>query len=275
MASFEDEEVSSDSSPRSPVRSVAGKSSVEGPIPAQVLPIPSNRPPTQSQKKKHNSQVPPVDFSSLHTDNKISFQYQLTTADNPGVSLVTVPLDEKNYVSWTRAIILALSTKEKLNYILCDDFQPTQGSLMYSHWKRVDSMVISWILNSIARDLVEAFIFTTSARELWKELEQRFGASNGPLLYQLKREISDFKQGHEKESCFKLHNKAKANAVSAQFETPMDNFDEGTHTNLPPGFAEYVQKEIQKVMKGKGSTEYAGNQSHSFSGFSGYAGPSL
>lgn len=51
-------------------------------------------------------------------------------------------------------------------------------------------MVRSWILNSIAKDLVEAFLYVNTSKELWDELRERFGECNGPLLYQIQREIS-------------------------------------------------------------------------------------
>lgn len=60
------------------------------------------------------------------------------------------------------------------------------SQMILSHRKngnQVDSMVLSWILNSISEDLVEAFLYTTTAHELRSELEQQFRESNGPLLY--------------------------------------------------------------------------------------------
>nr|GFB50131.1 hypothetical protein CTI12_AA340690 [Tanacetum cinerariifolium] len=35
-----------------------------------------------------------------------------------------------------------------------------------------------------------------SARDLWKELEERYGQSNGPLIYHVKRELSKVSQGN-------------------------------------------------------------------------------
>lgn len=59
---------------------------------------------------------------------------------------------------------------------------------------RADSMVSSWILNSILKELVEAFLYANTAKDLWFELKERFGESNKPLVYQLKREINSFTQ---------------------------------------------------------------------------------
>ncbi|KAL0401770.1 UNVERIFIED_CONTAM: hypothetical protein Slati_4206900, partial [Sesamum latifolium] len=53
----------------------------------------------------------------------------------------------------------------------------------------------SWILNSISKDIVESFPYIDTTRDLWLELEARFGVSNGPLVYQLQREIAAVAQG--------------------------------------------------------------------------------
>ena len=58
-------------------------------------------------------------------------------------------------------------------------------------------MITSWILNSVSKDIVEAFLCTTSTKELWDKIAERFGENNGPLLYQIQREISSISQGNE------------------------------------------------------------------------------
>ena len=58
-------------------------------------------------------------------------------------------------------------------------------------------MVVSWLLNSMMPELSEAFLYVNSARELWDELTERFGESNGPLLYQLEKEITELYQGSD------------------------------------------------------------------------------
>ena len=56
---------------------------------------------------------------------------------------------------------------------------------LLEQWMCVDMMVISWILNVISKDIVDAFHYATFARELWCELEEIYGACNGPLHYQI------------------------------------------------------------------------------------------
>ncbi|KAL0352445.1 UNVERIFIED_CONTAM: Retrovirus-related Pol polyprotein from transposon RE1 [Sesamum calycinum] len=51
-------------------------------------------------------------------------------------------------------------------------------------------MVTSWIWNSISKELIEAFMCASTSRELWLELQGRYGRSNGPMIYQIQRKLS-------------------------------------------------------------------------------------
>ena len=57
-------------------------------------------------------------------------------------------------------------------------------------------MAVSRLLNSMVNDLAEAFLHVNSAIQFWEELTYRFGQNNGPLLYQLEKEISKLYQGN-------------------------------------------------------------------------------
>jgi len=46
-------------------------------------------------------------------------------------------------------------------------------------------------------ELAEAILSVDYAQELWSELTERFGDSNGPLLYQLEKEILELYQGND------------------------------------------------------------------------------
>lgn len=46
-------------------------------------------------------------------------------------------------------------------------------------------MVMSWLLNSLSKDISDSMIYFKTTKELWDSLEQRFGRSNGAKLYHL------------------------------------------------------------------------------------------
>ncbi|KAL0456806.1 UNVERIFIED_CONTAM: hypothetical protein Slati_1019800 [Sesamum latifolium] len=110
---------------------------------------------------------------------------RLQNTDHPGMGLVSVPLDGTNYLSCSRAVRLALGAKQNLSFMDGKSLKSAAGSDELEQWQRTDCMVISWLLNSISKEIVEAFTYVPSARDLWVDLEDRFGESNKPFLYQI------------------------------------------------------------------------------------------
>ncbi|XP_070029640.1 uncharacterized protein [Nicotiana sylvestris] len=121
--------------------------------------------------------------------------YYLHLSDSPGMVLVNSVFDGKGYGGWRRAIIIALSDKNKLGFIDGTFYQPDATSTDFKHWNRCNDMVISWILNSLSKDIAESVLYSKTANEIWKELEVRFGQCNGAQLYQLQKELSDIVPG--------------------------------------------------------------------------------
>lgn len=56
-------------------------------------------------------------------------------------------------------------------------------------------MVIAWLLNSLSKDIAESVIYSQTAKELWGDLEERYGQADGAKLFQLHREINNISQG--------------------------------------------------------------------------------
>lgn len=59
------------------------------------------------------------------------------------------------------------------------------------------SMVISWIIDAMSKELSEAYIYTPSARPLWMELEEKFGQWDNSRVFNLKKQITEMKQGND------------------------------------------------------------------------------
>ncbi|KAL2239042.1 UNVERIFIED_CONTAM: Retrovirus-related Pol polyprotein from transposon RE2 [Sesamum indicum] len=115
-------------------------------------------------------------------------------SENSSLTLASSPLDGTNFLTWSRSVYVALGTKMKLGFIDGTLPRPDTGSTTFEQWRRVDLLVTSWIWNSISRDIVESFMFVNSSRELWLEIQSRYGRSNGPMIYRIQREISTIAQ---------------------------------------------------------------------------------
>ncbi|KAL0401658.1 UNVERIFIED_CONTAM: hypothetical protein Slati_4195700 [Sesamum latifolium] len=85
-------------------------------------------------------------------------------SDNQGMSLVSVLLDSTNFLTWNRSIKITLEAKMKLSFISGKMKKPEERDNSYEQWIRADYMVTSWIVNSISKDIVESFLYNTTAR---------------------------------------------------------------------------------------------------------------
>ncbi|KAL0409754.1 UNVERIFIED_CONTAM: hypothetical protein Sradi_1909800 [Sesamum radiatum] len=111
----------------------------------------------------------------------------------------------------------------KLGFINGKITKPDEDDEEFEQWERADGMVISWILNSISKDIVESFLYIDTARDLWLEIEARFGVSNGPLVYQLQREIASVAQGTQSVSGYFNRLKKLWDELGCLAPTPSSN----------------------------------------------------
>ncbi|KAL0361137.1 UNVERIFIED_CONTAM: Retrovirus-related Pol polyprotein from transposon TNT 1-94 [Sesamum radiatum] len=115
---------------------------------------------------------------------------RMQISENPSMVLVSALLDGKNYLAWSRSLKLALGAKIKLGFINRKAIKLQEDSEEYHQWIKNDYLVTSWILNSISKEILEAFLYTTSAQKLWEDLQAHYGESyvsgqKGYKLYDL------------------------------------------------------------------------------------------
>lgn len=121
--------------------------------------------------------------------------YFIHHSDSPGIVLVSQLLTGDNFVSWSRAIVIALSVKNKFGFVDGSIPKPDESDLqLLASWKRNNNIVISWILNSVSKEISASIIFAESA-DIWEDLKDRFQQSNGPRIFQLRRELINHRQG--------------------------------------------------------------------------------
>lgn len=140
----------------------------------------------QSQVMNNQTRVPSEDSSSL---------FYLHNGDHPGLMLVSHPLTGTNYNTWSRAISMALTAKNKLYFVDGTYLHPKLDDLMYGVWNRCNIMVISWILNSVSREIADSLIYIPTASEIWIDLRDRFHQSNALRIFQIKKLLTGLQHG--------------------------------------------------------------------------------
>jgi hypothetical protein len=70
---------------------------------------------------------------------------------------------------------IALTVKNKISFIDGSLMQPiTNNESLHVAWLRSNNLVLSWLMNSIAKDIRSSLLYFTSAFDIWKELRVRY-----------------------------------------------------------------------------------------------------
>lgn len=142
----------------------------------------------------------PTNTSTLYSssiDNN-SHPLYLHNNDQHGMVLISKKLTgSENYSSWKRSMQIALSAKNKLVIVNGDFSAPDVTSPLFVHWKRVNDMVITWILNTVSDDISNSMNYMDCAANVWNELNERFSAVSGHKFYETQRDLFKLEQGND------------------------------------------------------------------------------
>ncbi|XP_070677941.1 uncharacterized protein [Malus domestica] len=117
-------------------------------------------------------------------------------SNHPSMMLVSKPLNGDNYSTWSRAMRISLSAKNKLGFVDGTVTQPSKKTKRADHatWQRCNDMIVAWIINSIDSEISDSILYMTDAHAIWEELHERYSQSNAPRIFQLQRDIASLTQ---------------------------------------------------------------------------------
>lgn len=93
--------------------------------------------------------------------------YFLNSSESLGSILVTQPLlGTKDYHSWSRAMVLALIAKKKIGFVNGKIPMHDLDSPLYEDWLSGNTMILSWMINSMDIDVSCSIMYCETAREM-------------------------------------------------------------------------------------------------------------
>ncbi|GKB44838.1 hypothetical protein Tco_0889780 [Tanacetum coccineum] len=112
-----------------------------------------------------NSNVTNPNLNLNTANNSINDPLYIGNYDNPGMVLTNTSFNGSNFLGWSRTVKMALGAKLKLGFINGTCARPVdEGENLQSYGSE-------------------------------EEIAERYGQSNGPLIYQLQRELNNVSQG--------------------------------------------------------------------------------
>ena len=89
---------------------------------------------------------------------------------------------------------VSLRARRKWGFLDGTHKQPEDDAPEMEDWWTVQSMLVSWILNTIEPNLRSTITYVENVKDLWEDIKERFSVVNGPRIQQLKVELAECKQ---------------------------------------------------------------------------------
>jgi len=97
----------------------------------------------------------------------------LLTSSPEGIALPITchKLNGQKFIQWERSIRIFLQGKGKGRYISGDPKQPEKRDSNLQKWQLENSLVMSWLLNTMTNEIGENFMYYDTAKEIWNAMK--------------------------------------------------------------------------------------------------------
>ncbi|GAA0166025.1 hypothetical protein LIER_21277 [Lithospermum erythrorhizon] len=146
-------------------------------------------------RNQNQSQFENLQNNDVASAIKIDDPLFLHSSDYSSLVLVSDVLTQTNYVAWSRAMKVAMKARDKYGFLNREIETPSMEDVRFKQWNKVNSTLISWIMNALSKDISRGFVFMDDAKLLWEEIREQFGGSNGLRVFELRMSIYTIKQG--------------------------------------------------------------------------------
>ncbi|RYR13544.1 hypothetical protein Ahy_B04g070479 isoform D [Arachis hypogaea] len=79
-----------------------------------------------------------------------------------------------NYHSWERAVLRALTSKNKKKFVDGTIVKPAPDDLLSKAWNRCNNYVVSWINLALSPEIAQSIMWHNVAFDLWQDLKRRY-----------------------------------------------------------------------------------------------------
>ncbi|XP_019447222.1 PREDICTED: uncharacterized protein LOC109350440 [Lupinus angustifolius] len=100
---------------------------------------------------------------------------------------------------------MTLKTKNKLEFIDGSLPKPHKTNPSFSAWDRCNTLVISWINQSIDKYILQSVLWLEASLEVWKDLKERYYQGDVFRIGNLQEELYSVKQGGKSINAYYTH----------------------------------------------------------------------
>lgn len=146
----------------------------------------SSSPSTQIDGESTTKPTGGCHSSTNLNQNEISTNFLITTHK----------LNGTNFLQWSQSVTLFIKGRGKIGHLNGTTTEPAITDPSYNTWEIENSMVMSWLINSMEPSIGRSYLFLPSARALWDAVKDTYSdVGNSAQLYEVTTKMRDAKQG--------------------------------------------------------------------------------
>lgn len=139
--------------------------------------------------------------SSSSTISDVTINQNSTVSSPSGMSdgsqiLITGhKLNGNNYLQWSQSVMMFICGRGKDDYLSGAAAPPKADDPKFRSWKSENSMVMSWLINSMTNEIGENFLLYGIAREIWEAVRETYSnKENTSELFEIESILHDLWQ---------------------------------------------------------------------------------
>lgn len=102
----------------------------------------------------------------------VSSKLSAPVNDNPSLQISPIKLDGQNYLAWSRSCLLFIKARGLYDYITGRKKRPAEEDPLLGQWESENSLVMSWLINSMQPAIARGYLFLDSAYKIWSAASQ-------------------------------------------------------------------------------------------------------
>ncbi|XP_024018974.1 uncharacterized protein LOC112090889 [Morus notabilis] len=121
---------------------------------------------------------------------------QIDGFEAPFQQITSHKFNGQNFVQWSHSVMMFIEGKGKEDYLTGDAAQPDEKDPKFKTWKTENSMVRSWLINSMNTEMGENFMYYKTPKEMWDAVKRSYSnRENTSEIFRLKGILNDLHQG--------------------------------------------------------------------------------
>ncbi|XP_074364949.1 uncharacterized protein LOC141705998 [Apium graveolens] len=111
------------------------------------------------------------------------------------VQITSIRLNGDNFVRWSQSVRMYIRGRGKIGYLTGETKKPASTDLTYSTWDAENSMVMTWLVNSMDEDISSNYMCYSTAKDLWDNVTEMYSdLKNQSQIYELTLKLGELRQ---------------------------------------------------------------------------------